>query len=119
VNPQPPVLVSQQVQHFSGPLPPPELLARYDEIVPGAAERIISKFENQTDHRIKIESLVIRTGSFKEIAGVCFGFIIAMTTIIGGIVAAVHGQSFLGGTLSFAGLALLVGAFVSSKFFLK
>jgi uncharacterized membrane protein len=27
---------------FSGPLPPPELLYQYNEIVPGAADRIIA-----------------------------------------------------------------------------
>lgn len=38
-----------------------------------------------------------------------------MTTIIGGIVVALKGLTFLGGSLSFVGLAILIGAFVSEK----
>ena len=35
---------------FSGPLPPPELLKQYDEVVPGAADRIISMAEAEQAH---------------------------------------------------------------------
>jgi uncharacterized membrane protein len=100
------------LQHFSGPLPPPSILKQYDEVAPGSAERIIKKFERQTEHRIKIESIIAWTGSVKEIGGLVCGFTIAMTAIIGGIYTALQGHPFLGGSLSFAGLAALVGAFL-------
>jgi uncharacterized membrane protein len=100
-------------QHFSGPLPPPSVLEHYERILPGAAERIITKFEHQTEHRLEIEKSVIRTSNFKEIAGLFCGFIVAMTTIGGGIYTAILGHSLLGGSLSFAGLAVLVGAFIT------
>jgi uncharacterized membrane protein len=46
------MLVQQtSVQSFSGPLPPPEVLKRFDEIVPGAAERIIKMAEAQSEQR--------------------------------------------------------------------
>lgn len=35
----------QLQHHYSGPLPHPETLAKYDQIVPGAAERIITMAE--------------------------------------------------------------------------
>ena len=38
-------MLSLEASSFSGPLPPPELLKQYDEVVPGAAERIISMAE--------------------------------------------------------------------------
>lgn len=45
----------QLQQHYSGPLPQPEALAKYDQIVPGAAERIIKMAEKRngtsTRHR--------------------------------------------------------------------
>ncbi len=40
---------------LSGPLPPPEMLAQYEEILPGAAERILSMAERQAEHRQKME----------------------------------------------------------------
>lgn len=105
-----------KVEHFSGPLPHPDTLARYDQIVPGAANRIVTKFEAQTEHRMRIEKIVVWAGSIKEVAGVFLGFIIAVLTISGGIYTALKGQPFLGGSLSFAGLALIVGAFVTAKY---
>ena len=72
-------VVAIRAEEFSGPLPHPDILEHYDRIVPGAAERILTKFEKQTDHRIKIEEQVISIASWKEILGIVFGFIIAMT----------------------------------------
>ncbi len=103
-------------EHFSGPLPHPEILQRYETIVPGAAERILKKFEAQTEHRQRLERKVVWTDSFKSITGLFCAFIIAMTTIIGGIYTALHGASFLGGSLSFTGLALVIGAFLTNRY---
>lgn len=41
---------------FSGPIPPPNLLERYEAITPGAADRILTMAENQSKHRIAAES---------------------------------------------------------------
>jgi uncharacterized membrane protein len=103
-------------QHFSGPLPPPAVLKQYDDVAPGSAERIIMKFESQTEHRIRLESIVVWTGSIKELGGLVCGFTIAMTAIVGGIYTALQGLPFLGGSLSFTGLAALVGAFLMTTF---
>lgn len=42
-------------QQFSGPLPPPNILAEYDKIVPGAAEEIIRMSSEQRRHTMGIE----------------------------------------------------------------
>ena len=47
----------QQIQqHWSGPLPPPQTLAAFDEIVPGGASRIFDQFEKEADHRRELET---------------------------------------------------------------
>ena len=46
----------QQSTSFSGPLPHPEILERYNSAVPGGAERIIAMAEKQSDHRMRLES---------------------------------------------------------------
>lgn len=43
-------LIHAQME-FSGPLPPPQILGQYDEVLPGAAERILRMAEKQQDHR--------------------------------------------------------------------
>lgn len=46
-------------QQFSGPLPPPDMLLKYNDIVPDGAERIIVMAEKQQNHRIYLEKLVV------------------------------------------------------------
>lgn len=43
----------------SGPLPAPETYAQYDEVHPGAAERILRMAEKEQDHRHRSEDRII------------------------------------------------------------
>lgn len=43
----------------SGPLPAPETYAQYDEVHPGAAERILRMAEKEQDHRHRSEGRII------------------------------------------------------------
>lgn len=49
----------QSVQHFQGPLPPPQALVQYKAALPGCAERIVSMAKEQAAHRRALESRVI------------------------------------------------------------
>lgn len=44
---------------FSGPLPPPEILGEYNEMLKDGAERIMKMAENQSKHRIELEKHTI------------------------------------------------------------
>jgi uncharacterized membrane protein len=52
----------QQViaQNWSGPLPPPDALARFDEIIPHGAERILRMTEQEQAHRMSNESAALQ-----------------------------------------------------------
>ena len=41
--------------HYSGPLPPPEMLVQYNGAFPGCAERIVAMAERQSQHRQDLE----------------------------------------------------------------
>jgi uncharacterized membrane protein len=41
---------------FSGPLPPPNLLAQYNEVLPDGANRIVTMAERQAKHRQRLET---------------------------------------------------------------
>ncbi len=43
------------LQGFAGPLPAPEILAAYDEVLPGLAERIVRLTEREQQHRHELE----------------------------------------------------------------
>ena len=56
---QPPAGNSLIQQHYCGPIPPPDLLHHYNQIIPGAAERILQMAEAEATHRHEIERGVL------------------------------------------------------------
>ena len=42
-------------KRFTGPIPPPEILHQYREVLPDAPERILSMAEKQQNHRMDLE----------------------------------------------------------------
>jgi uncharacterized membrane protein len=70
---------------FAGPLPPPEALARYNEILPGLAERIVAMAERQSQHRQGLEKTVIDGRTRNESMGQWFAFILAALVLGGSI----------------------------------
>lgn len=71
---------------FTGPLPPPEVLEKYNQAVPGLAERIIKMAEQQATHRQQLELTVVESNAFVQKLGPFLGFVVAMTAVVGGIV---------------------------------
>lgn len=108
-----------EASYYSAPLPHPDMMEHYERIHPGSADRIIKSFEKQGEHRHKCEKIFIYTQSIKSVGGLLFGFIIAMSAILGGIYTAIESNVVLGGSLSFTGLAILVGAFIVDKVYIK
>jgi len=47
---------------FSGPLPRPSVLQGYESVLSGAADRIISMAEKQSEHRKEMERLATNAG---------------------------------------------------------
>jgi uncharacterized membrane protein len=100
------------VQQFSGPLPPPEIMERYDALVPGAAERILHMAEKQSEHRHRIESRVIASDVRNSFLGLIFGFFLSALTLSGSIVAIMQGKELGGGILGGGTVASLAAVFV-------
>ena len=62
----------------TGPIPPPQILQQYNNIVPGAAERIIRMAEKQSDHRMALENKVVGSNLVKSYLGMIVGASIAI-----------------------------------------
>jgi uncharacterized membrane protein len=99
-------------EHFSGPIPPPTLLAHYDQITPGLASRIVAMAEAQSQHRQAIESQVIAGDVRRSYLGLVFGLLIGLAGLITGGIVAVCDQPWAGVGLGGATLGTLVGAFI-------
>lgn len=97
--------IIQIQQGFSGPLPPPEMLAQYDAVLPGSADRIVKMAEDQSSHRRRIES-----------RGQIFGFVLVLVAIVGGIGLILDGRSAEGLVPLIGALAGLAGIFVYGEY---
>ncbi|HET6878684.1 MAG TPA: DUF2335 domain-containing protein [Pirellulales bacterium] len=97
---------------YTGPVPPPALLREYDEVVPGAAERILSMAEKQTTHRIELESIVVKGGATRSWVGLWLGFVIALVVCGVGLWVALAASPTAGATIITGTVAVLAGVFV-------
>jgi uncharacterized membrane protein len=100
---------------FSGPLPPPEVLAKYNQALPGAAERILAMAEAQSKHRQSVETNVVNSNVFVQKVGPFLGFIVAMTAVVGGIFLVLKGKDGYGLAAIIGALASLAGVFIYGK----
>lgn len=98
--------------HFSGPLPHPAILAKYEEILPGAADRIIKMAEEQSKHRQFLENKVISSGVINSKLGLIFGLIIGLAGIIASVILGIYGQPLLSGIIGIGSIGSLVGTFI-------
>lgn len=102
----------RSVELFSGPLPPPDLLAKYNEIVPNAAERILRLVEIQTEHRHSLEKAVVDGQEKRAWVGMVIAGLIGLSAVIGGTLVMLQGYDLSGWGTMFTGLATLVGVFI-------
>lgn len=109
-------LIAQKIEinhsKFSGPLPHPEILAKYDEIVPGAANRIIKMAEEQSAHRKDLERKVIQSDITNSKIGLIFGFLIGLAAFYLSYEMAKLSQPWLAGVLGLGYVVSLVGTFI-------
>lgn len=85
---------------FSGP---PAILREYDEISPGAADRIIAMAEKEQSHRHSWEKHALSADSWYSMAGIMAGWTTAIALAVGAGVAAAYGQVAVG--LALAGVS--------------
>ncbi len=105
------VVVHEQ-HSFSGPLPHPEILRQFEQVSPGAAERIIKMAEDQSRHRRDLENKVIESDIKRSILGQRLGFIISMTGLIISALVAIYGNPIAGTIIGVGTIASLVGVFM-------
>ena len=107
-----------QSEQFSGPIPHPDIIRKYEEILPGAAERIISMAEKQSNHRQDMEKLMIKAEVRDSFFGVIFAFLLGIGCIIAAIVLAIiipgNGGAVVASIFGISGIGSLVGTFLKA-----
>jgi uncharacterized membrane protein len=110
-----PILSVELIEKFSGTLPPPDVLRGYNEIVPGAAERIIKMAEQQAQHRQSLERIVVEGGSKRANTGMWLGFIISMVVLGLSAVLIFNGYQVAGTVIGSVDLVSLAAVFVIGR----
>ena len=105
-------LYHHQAMVFSGPLPHPDVLKKFNEASPGAAEIIIKMAKDQAEHRQELEKRVISSDVKNSKLGLMFGFVISITGICAGVFIINVGQVVAGSVISGMTIVSLVGTFV-------
>lgn len=100
--------IKTSIYWSSGPLPDPVQLRQYEEVLPSAAERIMSTFETQVGHRMELE----RKQSQRADWGLAVGGILAGAIVIGGLVVMIVGDPWAGASIIGTSVAAIAGVFV-------
>ena len=89
---------------FSGPIPSPNAMEKYEEVLPGIADRIMTMAEKEQKLREKSITGVIWVEKVK-VSGSVF---VSALLIGAGVYCAILGQPFLGGVFGTAGLVAAI-----------
>lgn len=109
------ILAARSSSTFIGPLPPPEILERYNQAVPGMADRLVKDFEKQSEHRMYIEKQVIRSNVIQSYIGQITGFLLGFTALIFGYILIRAGKDVTGIVSIVTSLSWLGGIFIFGK----
>ena len=86
-------IMAAHAESFSGPLPHPDILAKYEKAMPGAAERIFKITETEQAHRIEYDNRRLDGEISQSTRGQWMGFSLC---IIFGLIS--FGLGYLGHT---------------------
>ncbi len=114
---------------YQGPIPPPEVLRGFEDVVEGSAKQLIQLAENESIHRRQLESaamsaniaaqehqLTISQYQSKAVfrsdtIGQIFGLIVSLACIAGAIYLAINGQQTVAIALAAIPTAAVIRAF--------
>jgi uncharacterized membrane protein len=121
-KPQPVSINTIRRAEFSGPMPPPQLLAHYEQICPGSADRMLRMAEQEAEHRRKTEAVIVQAQidhhnkQFSEArCGQICALVITIVAIIAGVGTAIHGQEIAGSIIGVGGIGGIVTTFIFGR----
>lgn len=96
----------------SGPLPAPEILAAYGEVLPDLPERIIRLAETEAEHRRGLERHVVVSATRRATVGQVLGFLIGSGGLATAAYCAMLGHPATASIIATLDIVTLVSVFV-------
>jgi uncharacterized membrane protein len=109
------LIIKQTTSSFRSPIPPPDILQGYNDIIPDGANRILVMTEEQSKHRIAIEKDVINAQMQESSRGQIIGFILGILGLVIATYLGINGHDWLAGTIATTTIISLVTIFVLGK----
>ena len=103
-------------ESFRGPIPPPEMLAKYNDAFPDGAQQIFNLTKEQSVHRMDLEKSTIKEQQKQGRNGQIFGFILGFFGLLIAGLCAYTGHDAVGGIIGTLDICGLVGIFVLGRY---
>jgi uncharacterized membrane protein len=100
---------------FSGPLPPPAVLQRYNSAIPNGAERIMAMVERQAEHRQKLESRAVDGNLAAQSRGQWMALVVVFAGFVSGVTLIALGKSTEGLAALFGPLSTTVALLLYTR----
>lgn len=100
---------------FSGPIPPPQVLGLYNEVLPGCAERLLTAFESQQAHRQSLEKQVVDSGITRAWYGLWCALAVSLAGIGVSALAVIYGQAIPASVIGGGVLLGLATVFITGR----
>lgn len=126
-------LQQTQTQVFQGPTPPPEVMERYEKLVPGIAERLFKLAEDESLHRraledqankaniaaqdkqLEIAKLQSKAAFDSDSKGQSAGVFVSISCIVGAVFLSMYGHDWVAGGLAAIPTAAVIQAFFAKR----
>lgn len=108
------ILIKRE-ESFSGPLPHPDHFRKYNQIVPGSANRLLKMAEDDLKHIHDMQKSQDFTNKMATLSGLFAGWSIAMVCLIGSGYLIMNDHDVAGAVLGAGALTSLVSVFVVGK----
>lgn len=108
-------MITASVRIHRGPLPPPEDLKAYEEIIPGAAREILDMAKSQHDYRQRTETGIIEHSKRQENWTQIIGAFVIFTVIGCGVLAMYMSQPLVACTIFGTTIASIAITFLTGK----
>jgi uncharacterized membrane protein len=109
------ILQAVSKELYSGPLPHPSHFQRFENILPGSADRILAMAERQECHRIWWEQFALKAQFFLALIGLASALVISIGLIWGAVRLGTAGHEWLGGALVAASAVGMVTSFIKGR----
>lgn len=110
-------LIARRVESmsYSGPIPHPRLLKEFDDSIPNGADRIMKMTEQQSTHRMDLETKVVTANNRDSLLGVIFAGIVGIIIVIGSMFLIYNDKNIQGLGILLTSAAVYIGVFLKSK----